>query len=123
MDLSKLKLADIIKRTEAPSKEPEDRTVVRIKTSYWQSKRGLHTRRDIIFLRRQCVGYSPMEEEAGYTDAESAFDRINNLDEVGDGVYEVITRSTDYDYMTGTYDDIEMILVPLPALEVKGTNR
>ena len=46
------------------------RCLVRLKTSWWRTPQGLHERRDLLFLRRQCVGYNVMEEDAKEMSAE-----------------------------------------------------
>ena len=85
--------------------------VVRLKTSWWKSDRGLHERRDLIFLRRQCRGFNFLEEDAAAVGAEEIIPRILNLGECEDGVYEVCVCNEHRDYETGCIEDYDYKLV------------
>lgn len=87
------------------------RCVVRLKTSYWRSSRGLHERRDLIFLRRQCSGYNVLEEDAGTVGAEEVVARIVDWAILKDGVYEVTLVNQVRDWETGGIEDYDFQLV------------
>ena len=87
------------------------RCVVRLKTSYWRSSRGLHERRDLIFLRRQCAGYNVLEEDAKEMSAEEVVTRIVDWAVLKDGVYEVTLVNQERDWETGNIEDYDFQLV------------
>ena len=87
------------------------RCVVRLKTSYWRSSRGLHERRDLIFLRRQCVGYNVLEEDAKEMSAEEVVTRVVDWAVLKDGVYEVTLVNPVQAWETGGIEDYDYQLV------------
>jgi len=97
---------------ETLQEQPEDRCIVRISTSSWRDKRGIHTRKDINYLRKRCLRYNILEEDANQADVGDIADRILNLYEVEDGIYEVITCNESRDYETGYIDDYDYKLIP-----------
>lgn len=88
------------------------RCVVRVTTSYWHDKRGLHLKRSLTFLRRQCEGFNILEEDAGGMGVDEVVSRIVNLNQCEDGVYEVIPCNHSTDWETGHVDDYDYKLVP-----------
>ena len=87
------------------------RCTVRVKTAVWEDKRGLHTKKSLTFLRRQCEGFNVLAEDASAIGAEEVLSRILNLDEVEDGIYEVVVCNESHDYETGYVDDYDYRLV------------
>jgi hypothetical protein len=87
-------------------------TVVRVETSYWTSKRGLHSTKSVKYLRRKSTGYNILEEDIGMSDAEGVFKRIVNIDTCVDGIYRVICCDVQRDWETGNIDDYNYQLVP-----------
>lgn len=87
--------------------------VVRLKTTTWADARGLHIRKDLMFLRRQCVGWNILEEDAGMIGADEVVPRIVNLDECSDGIYEAVACNESHDYETGHVDDYDYKLLPM----------
>lgn len=87
------------------------RCTVRIKTTIWADKRGMHTKKSLTFLRRQCEGFNVLAEDAREIGAEKVLPRILNFGEVEDGTYEVVVCNEKYDYETGYVDDYEFRLV------------
>lgn len=92
---------------------PEDRCVVRVHTSSWIDARGLHTKKSLTFLKRQCVGYNVLQEDALNIDAESVINRIVNLDTCPDGVYQVAVCNQYRDWETGYVEDYDYKLLPV----------
>lgn len=88
--------------------EPEDeatpRCVVRIKTAYWHSPRGIHMRKDITYLRRLCSGFNILEEDAANIGADVWENIDHKLDELTDGIYEVTTCNHSHCTETGYLD-------------------
>ena len=91
------------------------RCTVRVKTTVWADKRGLHTKKSLTFLRRQCEGFNVLAEDVSAIGAEEVLQRLVNLGEVEDGIYEVVVRDKSYDYETGYVDDYDYRLMPANA--------
>ncbi len=91
------------------------RCTVRVKTTTWADKRGLHTKKSLTFLRRQCEGFNALAEDTSAIGAEEVLPRIVNLDEVEDGIYEVVVCNESHDYETGYVDDYDYRLVTANA--------
>ena len=91
------------------------RCTVRVKTTVWADKRGLHTKKSLTFLRRRCEGFNVLAEDASAIGAEEVLLRILNLGEVKDGIYEVVVCNESHDYETGYVDDYDYRLMPANA--------
>lgn len=108
-----------IMSTAPIAQEPVDvnvsRCVVRVKTTTWADNRGLHTKKSLTFLRRQCKGFNILAEDASAIGAEEVLPRILNLDEVEDGIYEVVVCNESRDFETGYVDDYDYKLVTINA--------
>lgn len=94
-----------------PASPYKNRCVVRLKTTCWMDSKGIHEKRSLIFLRRKCVGYNIVQEDASSVGAEEVFTRIVNLDSSKDGVYEVFTHNHYRDWETGVVEDYGYKLV------------
>lgn len=90
---------------------PENKSVVRVSTSYWSDNRGIHTKKSITTLRKQSSGYNLFDETLSAIGAEDSLKSIVNLDECGDGVYEVVTCNESRDFESGHIDDYDLKLV------------
>lgn len=88
-----------------------NRCTVRVKTTVWADKRGLHTKKSLMFLRRRCRGFNMLTEDTSAIGAEEVLPRILNLGEVKDGIYEVMVCNESHDYETGYVDDYDYRLV------------
>ena len=100
-------------------KECDSRCTVRVRTTVWTDKRGLHTEKSLTFLRRQCEGFNALAEDASAIGVEEVLSRILNLGEVEDGIYEVVVCNESHDYETGYVDDYDYRLVT-QNVEVSG---
>jgi hypothetical protein len=87
--------------------------VVRVKTTFWSDKRGIHTKKSLLYLRRQCTGFNLLEEDSGAMSAEEVLVRIVNLDEIEEGIYRVIACNEHRDLETGCIDDYDYQLIPV----------
>lgn len=96
---------------QGPADVNVSRCTVRVKTTIWADKRGLHTKKSLTFLRRQCEGFNLLEEDASAIGAEEVLPRIVNLGEVEDGTYNVVACNERHDYETGYVDDYDYLLV------------
>lgn len=87
--------------------------VVRVTTSSWIDKRGIHQKRSIIPLQRKSNGaFDILNEDANCVGADVTFERITNLDKCRDGVYYVDICNQKMDWETGYIDDYDFILLP-----------
>lgn len=93
---------------------------VRLKTATWSDSKGLHTKKSLTFLRRQCAGYNLLEEDAGAIGADEVVTRIINLDSCKDGVYEVVACNESRDFESGYIDNYDYKLVPLAEPQKEG---
>lgn len=100
------------------SSEPPPRCVVRIRTSCWFDRSGIHFKKDIVFLKRKSSGYQFFEEDVQMVGAEEVLNRCVDIFNLKDGIYEVYTvneRSDwetphiidDYDYAFKPYVEIK----------------
>ena len=92
--------------------EVANRCVVRVRTSTWADRRGVHTKKSLLFLYKQCAGFNVLEEEIGSVGAEEAMRNIVNLSKAKDGIYTVELCNISRDYETGYNDYWEYELVP-----------
>jgi hypothetical protein len=88
-----------------PPKPHPSRMVVRVSTTMWQDRKGLHIRKDLTFLRRQCVGHNVLADDLDNGGAECIYPRIRNLDTAKDGVYEVVMYNFQRDWESGLVED------------------
>jgi hypothetical protein len=94
------------------SDEPPTKCIVRLKTSTWSDSKGIHFHKKISYLRRKSSGYQLFEEDVGMIGADQVVEKIENLDECEDGIYEVRTCNERRDWETGYIDDYDYWLVP-----------
>lgn len=99
--------------SQASERDEIARCVVRLATSMYRSSRGLHLRKDLVFLKRQCSGYNVLDEDARSVDPSYVIERVENLHECKDGVYEVVTCNEHRDWETGYVDDYDYRLEPV----------
>lgn len=101
----------------ALNKEPnkEHQTVVRVVTTSWLDGKGLHTKRSLNVLKRKSFGQNYLQEECSAIGAEEAVASIINLEEVKDGIYEVIVCNVSRDIESGYVDDWDLKLIPFDA--------
>ncbi len=85
--------------------------IVRLKTSYWSDKRGMHQKKSITFLQRKCKGYNFVEEDISNVGAEDVISQIINLNECNDGNYIITTVNEKRDWETGYVEEWEYKLV------------
>lgn len=57
-----------------PTEPAPTRMAVRVKTSCWKSDRGMHTRKDVLFMRRLSLGDFWIEEDISNVGAEEVMD-------------------------------------------------
>jgi hypothetical protein len=85
--------------------------VVRLTTSVWNNDRGVHLKKSLNFLKRQCAGFNILAEDCLMIGAEEVVPKIINIDSVPDGVYRVVLCNASRDWVTGHVDDYDYKLV------------
>ena len=101
-------LGDLIKST---GNEPINRCVVRVSTSHWNDKSGVHYKKSITYQKRKSIGFNFLKEEVGAVGAETITNIINFF-ECADGLYEVVTCNESRDYESGHIDGYDLQLIP-----------
>lgn len=91
--------------------EPVRREVVKLVTSSWHDKRGLHIRRDLLAVKRKSSGHQCLEEDCSMISPDEVWPRIVNLNECKDGLYEVVICNECKDWETGCVEDYDYRLV------------
>lgn len=104
------------------AEKEQSRCILRLRTTTWADAKGLHIKRSLVFLRRQCVGFNGLAEDAGAIGAEIAVGSITNLAECKDGIYEAVVCNVSHDWETGHVDGWDYKLVPISTPNV-GANR
>lgn len=87
--------------------------VVRLRTTQWSDPKGLHIKRSLTYLRRQCVGVNVLEEDTNAGGASETIASIINLDQCADGVYEAVICNVSHDWESGHVDDWRYKLLPI----------
>ena len=98
---------------EVIPKEDASKVVVRVSTSWWSDQNGLYSKKSLIYLKRQCKNYNFLREDVSNMSAEEVYTRIIDLDNVEDGIYEVITCNVSMDWEGGYIDDYDYKLVKI----------
>lgn len=93
--------------------EDPTKLVVRLTTSAWHDRNGIHFKQSLRFLKRKSTGVNFLEDDATNIGDLDVVSRIRNLGSVDDGVYEVLTCNHKYDWETGQLDDYDYHLIPL----------
>ncbi len=99
------------------SDTPVSECVIRLQTTSWNDKRGLHIKKSMLFLRRQCVGWNVLEDDADNIGATEVLSRIVNLDTCPDGIYRVVVCNEQRDWESGYVDDYDYELVRLEDVQ------
>ena len=86
-------------------------TVVKLITTYYQTKDGYAITKKIITQKRLSKGFDFFKEEVSFINVENALTRIINLDECEDGLYELIMINQSKDYETGYIEDWDYKLI------------
>lgn len=96
---------------------------VRLTTSSWVSKRGIHIQRNLITLQRLSDrAHDFLREDAGNIGSPEVFSRITNLNSCEDGIYEVYLVNQKKDWETGHLEDYDYELRPYrPEAKQPGT--
>lgn len=93
------------------SKEEKIKIIVRLTTSCYHDHGGLTIKKHLRFLKRKCTGFNFIDEDCSMVSAGEVFDRITNLDECKDGIYQIKICNEKKDWETGYIDDYDYMLV------------
>lgn len=94
-------------------KKNQTGNVYKVSTCCYSSNRGIHSRKDIVFLSRKSKSkHNLLVEEADACDPTWAFSKITNLNDLPDGIYSLETCNEHRDFETGYIDDYDFKLVP-----------
>lgn len=104
---------DLSNASQKQDEAERHRCVVRLSTTIWANSRGLHTKRSLTYLKRQCVGWNGLQDNTNAVGVEQTLRRITNFNECKDGVYEVVVCNISHDWESGHVDDWEHKLVPV----------
>jgi hypothetical protein len=70
---------------ENSTKKQEPICVVRLRTTAWCDKRGVHLKKSLNFLKRKCVGLNILDEDCSMVGVDEVIPRIINLNEMSYG--------------------------------------
>ena len=87
--------------------------IVRLSTSYFKSKNGIHCKKTIRPLKRLSSGYYDiLEDEIDAIGVQEAVEKIENLYACADGIYELICCDCNYDWESGCLEEFNYTLIP-----------
>jgi len=87
--------------------------IVKLSTSYFKSKNGIHSQKTIRTLKRLSSGcYTPIEQECYEVGVQEKIEKIENFHDCDDGIYEVIYVNYYCDHESGCIEDWEYRLIP-----------
>jgi hypothetical protein len=88
----------------------ENKTVVRVETTYWHDEKGAYFKKSLKFLKRKSHGFNVLLDgcQNGGSDEVG---RILNINDVKDGIYEVAVVNVSRDIESGYVDDWDLELV------------
>lgn len=90
----------------------EHRCVVRLKTAFWKSERGINEQKSLSFLKRKSFGFNILDEDCSNIGASEVMQRIVNIVDCADGVYEVVTCDETREWESGVIYDYNYKLIP-----------
>jgi hypothetical protein len=67
--------------------------------------KGFHLKKDLTFLRRQCIGFNILADDLENGGAQGVYPRILNFAMAEDGVYEVVICNERRDWESGYIED------------------
>ena len=95
-------------------KEPKCQCIVRLTTTYWHDQDGVYKKQSLKYLKRKCIGFNILYEDASNINVGEVINRIENLDECKDGIYQVITCNEYGHWETpNIIEDYDYKLIPL----------
>ena len=89
----------------------KNRCVIRLSTSIWSDKRGIHLKKSLLFLKTKSYGFQILSEDTTCIGANEVLPKIINLQECDDGIYEVIVINEQRDRESGNVEDYDYKLI------------
>ena len=86
-------------------------TVVRLTTSSWNSGGQIHVKKTLRFLKRKSSGYNILTEDCDAIGVDGVVSRITNINDVEDGMYEIVVCDEIKCWETGFIEDYSYKLV------------
>lgn len=102
--------------TAAEKQKVRNMCIVRLRTEIWADKRGMHTKKSLVFMRKQCQGFNILEEDIGAVGARDVMPKIINLEDCEDGLYEAVACNESTDWESGHIDSYDYKLVPIKTI-------
>jgi len=102
--------------------EQEHLTVVRLRRGVWGDRKGIHQKTSLTFCKRLCRGENILADDISMVGAVECMNRITNLDDSEDGLYEVAMCDIERDYETGSIEGWTYILLPYKNETEGGSN-
>lgn len=84
--------------------------VVRLSRTAWNNENGVHYKTSLTYLKRKCVGYNILDDEANMAGALES--EPVNLHELADGIYSVVPANLSHDSETGLIEMDGLKLLP-----------
>jgi hypothetical protein len=91
---------------------PPDRTIVRLSTSIWKSRKGIHFLKNLDIQRRLSRGDNFFEEDVEMTGADLVINHIKDFHILPDGLYEVKMIDLKKDWESGLVEEWNWKLTP-----------
>lgn len=88
---------------------------VRLSTSYWKDRKGIHMCKSLTWMRRMSSGNNYVEDDASMGGVDAVFKMLTNLDECKDGIYRIDTVNVSRDFESGHVDSWDYKLIPIAA--------
>lgn len=87
--------------------------VVRVSRSAWGDARAVHSKTSIRLMRSLCQPEWTFLDDGKNCGEEVVFERITNLHECRDGLYELVICNEERDWETGYVEDWDYKLIPI----------
>lgn len=88
----------------------ENKTVVRVETTYWHDDKGAYFKKSLKLLKRKSRGFNVLLDSCQNCGSDEV-GRILNINDVKDGIYEVVAVNVSRDIESGYVDDWDLELV------------
>lgn len=104
-------MIDELLKEEGEKKNNRSRVIVKLSRSCYRDNRGIHQKLSLNYLKRKCENFNFLDEDAVMVNTSEVFDRIINLNECEDGVYEVEMVNVYKDWETNYVEDYDYKLI------------
>jgi len=91
--------------------------IVRLTTTAWSDKRGVHLKKSLSYLKRRCTGNHFLKEDCDNVGEDDVMTRITNIHHVPDGIYLVKLIDVKLDRESGYAEDWDYELIEINSKE------